>query len=1030
MPTPYAELHCLSNFSFLRGASSARELLERAVVLGYQALAITDECSMAGVVRAHEAAKGLPIKLLIGTEITLSDGLKLVLLACGHAGYSALCRLITRGRRAAAKGSYLLLRADLTALLECDVIALWVPLKLAHTAQLKEQATWVAALFQERGYIALELHRSAWDRHKCELLEALSVSSGLRLVACGDVHMHSRGRRALKDVLTATRLNTTVAAAGQALASNGEMHLRRIDDLMQIYPGHTLERTLEIAAQCHFSLNELNYSYPRELVPAGQTASSHLRALTEAGICRRWPEGISASVSAQIEHELKLIQELRYESYFLTVYDIVHFARSRGILCQGRGSAANSAVCFCLEITAVDPERMSMLFERFISKERNEPPDIDVDFEHDRREEVIQYIYAKYGRHRAALTATVICYRPKSAIRDVGRALGLSLDQLDTLSASLGWWDSHQVLNERLLEKGFDPQAPVIRQLVELSAQLLGAPRHLSQHVGGFVISEHPLSELVPIENAAMPDRTIIQWDKDDLDTLGLLKVDCLALGMLSAIHRCFDLIERFRGVVWSLASIPAEDPETYQMIQAADTVGVFQIESRAQMSMLPRLKPKTFYDLVIEVAIVRPGPIQGKMVHPYLRRRQGLEPVDYPSEDLKRVFERTLGVPIFQEQVMQLAIVAAGFTPGEADQLRRSMAAWKRRGGMDYFQTRIIEGMRERGYREEFAHQVFEQIRGFSSYGFPESHAASFALLVYVSAWLKCHEPVAFAAALINAQPMGFYTPDQIVQDLKRHGGAVLAVDVQHSDWECTLIARAHGSDPALRLGLNLVRGFNASAAARLMRARDQAPWRDVQDLSLRAGLNRQEIMALANADALKSLSGHRFRAAWEVAGIEKLPALLANARVPSTDVKLPAPSETQDLFADYQSLGLTLHRHPLALLRPKLSALKIITAQTAKQLPHKTRARMAGLVTLRQRPGTAGGVNFVTLEDETGLLNVVVWASLAQTQRRALVESRLLLVDGILESADGVQHLIAERLSNLNAMVEGLDARSRDYH
>jgi error-prone DNA polymerase len=829
----YAELHCLSNFSFLRGASSARELCARAAKLGYEALAITDECSLAGIVRAWEAARDAKLKLITGAEFKLLDGTRFVLLVENADGYTALCRLITQGRRAAAKGEYRLERADVEALDRRGLLAIWLgsapsppwgegrgegaatsphagtrktgesPLP-PHPNPLptgERELDWLASLFPQRCWIAVELHRGARDARRLAQLEALSAASGVPLVAAGDVHMHVRGRRALHDAITAIRLRTTVAEAGLALFPNGERHLRACDALARIYPEALLAESVRIAARCTFTLDQLHYQYPHELVPEGLTAAEHLRALTEEGMRWRWPAGTPGPVRAQVEHELVLIAELRYESFFLTVHDIVRYARAQGILCQGRGSAANSAVCFCLGITEVDPARMNMLFERFISKERNEPPDIDVDFEHERREEVIQYVYRKYGRERAALAATVICYRGKSTVRDLGKALGLDLDQVEQLSGCLQWWDGIEDVAGRLAERGFDPEAPVLKKLLVLAGQLTGFPRHLSQHVGGFVISEHSLATLVPVENASMPERTVIQWDKDDLDALGLLKVDCLALGMLSCIRRCFDLIKggcQSPFSRWKRGSDtlnarhhPAEDPETYAMIQKADTVGVFQIESRAQMSMLPRLKPANYYDLVIEVAIVRPGPIQGKMVHPYLRRRNGQEPVDYPSEDLRRVFERTLGVPIFQEQVMQLAIVAAGFTPGEADHLRRSMAAWKRHGGLEHFQRRIMDGMTERGYKPEFAAQVFEQIKGFASYGFPESHSASFALLVYASSWLKRHEPAAFACALLNAQPMGFYSPGQIIQDVRRHGVVVRPPCVLASGWDSNLEPR-----------------------------------------------------------------------------------------------------------------------------------------------------------------------------------------------------------------------------------------------
>ncbi|MGB8076657.1 MAG: error-prone DNA polymerase, partial [Gallionella sp.] len=755
----YAELHCLSNFTFLRGASHPEELVTRARELGYAALAITDECSLAGIVRAHVAAKACGLKLIVGSEIRFAAGPGIVLLATDRNGYGKLSELITKGRRSDIKGRYSLALGDIqNGLPGCLALLLPDPLPTL------EQAQQVAAAFPGRSWLAVELFRASGDKERLNALSELAAAAGLPLVAAGDVHMHVAERRALQDTVSAIRLGVPVSEAGFALHPNGERHLRELADLAHIYDSELLEQTLLVAERCNFSLDELRYEYPEELVPEGATAISHLRKLTEEGLAQRFDEGVPDKVRAMVEHELALIAELGYEPYFLTVHDIVRFARSRNILCQGRGSAANSAVCYALHITEVNPACMEMLFERFISKERNEPPDIDVDFEHERREEVIQYLYAKYGRDRAALAATVITYRPKSAMRDVGKALGFDLEQVDRLSKSMAWWDGRQVLPQRLEQAGFDPRNQKVRLLMQLVNELIGFPRHLSQHVGGFVIARGRLSHLVPIENAAMAERTIIQWDKDDLDALGLLKVDVLALGMLSAIRRALDEVSRLRGRPFAMADVPMEDPVVYDMIGHADTVGVFQIESRAQMSMLPRMRPRCFYDLVIEVAIVRPGPIQGGMVHPYLSRRQGLEPVTFPSEDVKEVLERTLGVPIFQEQVMRLAVVAAGFTPGEADQVRRSMAAWKRKGGLEHFERRLIDGMRERGYKEEFARQIFQQIQGFGEYGFPESHAASFALLVYVSAWLKCHEPAAFACALLNSQPMGFYAPAQIV--------------------------------------------------------------------------------------------------------------------------------------------------------------------------------------------------------------------------------------------------------------------------
>ncbi|HWJ07598.1 MAG TPA: error-prone DNA polymerase, partial [Steroidobacteraceae bacterium] len=853
------------------------------------------------------------------------------------------------------------------------------------------------------------------------------------LVAAGDVHMHARGRRALQDVLTATRLRTTLEQAGFALHPNGERHLRPVARIAELHPPALLAATLEIAARCTFSLDELRYEYPREIVPEDHTPTSWLRALTERGIAERWPQGVPEPTRKAIEHELALIAELQYEAFFLTVHDVVRYARSRDILCQGRGSAANSAVCFCLGITEVDPARMSLLFERFISKERNEPPDIDVDFEHERREEVIQYVYDKYGRHRAALAATVICYRPRSALRDVAKAMGLDPLQVNALARSMQWWDGSRIDAARVREAGLDPESPVLSKVLTLARQLLGFPRHLSQHVGGFVIARDLLEALVPVENAAMADRTVIQWDKDDLDALGLLKVDVLGLGMLTAIRRAFDFVHGFRGQRWTLATVPAEDPVVYEMISHADTIGVFQVESRAQMAMLPRLQPRTYYDLVIEVAIIRPGPIQGGMVHPYLRRRAGLEAETYPSPEVKSVLERTRGVPIFQEQVMQLAIVAAGFTPGEADQLRRAMAAWKRKGGLGPFEERLVRGMRERGYDEEFAHRIFQQILGFGEYGFPESHAASFALLVYVSAWLKRHEPAAFAAALINSQPMGFYAPSQIVQDARRHGVEVRPIDVHASDWDCTLERVVDAADPALRLGLRLVKGLPQAAVERLVGARARCRggrFATVQQLSELARLDRRELGCLAAAGALAGLGGHRHRAAWQVAGLEQPLPVLPEVRIAEGIPLLRTPREGEDIVADYAHTGLTLRRHPIALLREKLAARGMLDSQALRAATNGAHVRTAGLVITRQRPGSAAGVTFVTLEDEHGSINVIVWQDLAERQRQALVGSRLLGVAGQLQLEGEVMHVVAHKLVDLSRLLGGLRAESRDFH
>ena len=1024
MSTPdYAELHCLSDFSFLRGAATAKQLFERAQSCGYAALAITDECSLAGIVRAFEASRDTGVPLIVGSEFTLTDGTKFVLLVEDRVGYQTLCALITQGRQAATKGEYRLTREDFARPLP-GLLALWIPGSEPDAAQ----GRWIRDTFA-RAWLAVELHRDRDDAARLRALLALAEATGLSPMAAGDVHMDIKRRRALHDTLTAIRHRTPIAEAGAFLFRNGERHLRRRDVIAHVYPRALIDETLAIAARCTFRLDELRYEYPRELVPEGETPASWLRKLTEDGIRWRWPRGESEKVRKLIEYELALIGELRYEAYFLTVHDLVRYARSQGILCQGRGSAANSAVCFSLGVTEVDPTHMQLLMERFISRERNEPPDIDIDFEHERREEVIQYIYRKYGRDRAALTANVISYRGRSAARDVAKALGFPQDEVNAISACFDGWVSAAPPSERLMEAGFDPDTPILRRLIHLVFELLDHPRHLSQHVGGFVISDAPLTTLVPTEPAAMEGRTVIEWNKDDLDTLGLLKVDCLALGMLTALRKCFDLLRAHRGRDLTPATIPDEDAATYAMIQKADTVGVFQIESRAQMSMLPRLKPSTFYDLVIEVAIVRPGPIQGDMVHPYLRRRQGLEPVDYPSEDLRGVLGRTLGVPLFQEQVMQIAVTAAGYTPGQADQLRRSMAAWRRNGDMDVHHQRITEGMLARGYLPEFAEQIFQQIRGFASYGFPESHACSFALLTYVSCWLKCHEPAAFTCAVLNAQPMGFYSPSTLLQDVRRRGVEVHDVDVTRSDWDNTLEGGTPGGgQPAIRLGFRQIHGFQEDAGLRIRTAREQRPFASIADLRTRANLDARTSALLAEAGALKPLAGHRHDARWAVAGLEAQRPLFDDS--PSEDaVALPVPTLGENAVADYRSMGLTLGAHPLSLLRARLRRQRCVSSTDLRTRRHGSRLRAAGLVTMRQRPGTAGGAVFVSLEDEGGIINVVVWRDLAEAQRRELLGSRLLAVDGKWERVDGVEHLVASRLHDMTPLLGMLETRSRDF-
>jgi error-prone DNA polymerase len=1029
----YAELHCISNFTFLRGASHPHELIEQADALGYSALALTDECSVAGVVRAHMAAKRRQLKLIIGAEFRLSCGLKLVALAIDRHGYGQLCRLITRGRRAAVKGRYTLSRDDLQALGPEQCFILWLPAPRPQADELR----WLAARFPGRVRIAVELLREGEDGRRLAVLTGIGAECGIGLIASGDVHMHLRGRRRLQDALTAIRLNEPIAQLGKRLYANGERYLRERARLERLYPRELLAATVELAQSCHFSLDELRYEYPHELVPPGETPTSYLRRLAAEGARWRWPDGVPAAEHTALEHELALIEELRYEPYFLTVHDVVAYARRRGILCQGRGSAANSRVCYCLGVTSVDPQRgASLLFERFISRERNEPPDIDIDFEHERREEVLQYVYDKYGRNRAALAATVIMYRPRSALRDLGKVFGLTPEESGRLAKVMQWWDGSATIPERVREAGFDADSPWLRRLLPLAAEITafpGFPRHLSQHVGGFVIAQGLLEELVPIENAAMPERTVVQWDKDDLNDLGLLKVDLLALGMLTALKRAFELVNDYRGTSYTLGELPAEDPRVYDMLCRADTIGVFQIESRAQMAMLPRLKPRCYYDLVIEVAIVRPGPIQGDMVHPYLRRRSGTEPVEYPGEEVRAVLHRTLGVPLFQEQVMQIAIVAAGFSPGEADALRRAMGAWKRTGGLDPFRERLLEGMRAKGYSRDFAQRIYQQMLGFGEYGFPESHSLSFALLVYDSAWLKCHEPAVFTCALLNSQPMGFYAPAQLVRDARAHGVEVRAVDACVSAWDATLERRADG-EPALRLGLRLVKSLSQAGAERLIAARDMLPFASVEDLAVRAALDRGDLEALAAAGALAALSGNRHLAFWEVAGTERPLPLVPAEALPASTLEgrplLTAPTEGQAIAADYASLGLTLGRHPLALLRERLRAAALLPAAELIAAGNGARVRTAGIVLMRQRPATASGVTFLTLEDESGQVNVIVWERVGREQRRALIESRLLEVHGELQHQEGVTHLIAHRLIDRSRLLGELTTRSRDFH
>ncbi|MFT4671545.1 MAG: error-prone DNA polymerase [Pseudohongiellaceae bacterium] len=1114
---PYAELHCISNFTFLRGASFPEELVNRAYKLGYQAIAITDECSLSGIVRAHVAAKDKAIKLIIGSEFILNrnqntqdsagegsgksnergqgkenqsetkkqstqsnaeqdSSCHLVVLACNRKGYGELSHLISCARRETVKGEYKIDRKMLEQNLSIDCIVIWVPNLLQQPEQVACQAVWLQRVFASQLWIGVQLLLRGDDRQKLAQLQALGEQFSIPLCAVGGVYMHHPMRRILQDTITAIRLGRQFDELGFEAQSNGQRHLRNYEHLSKLYPSKLMAQTMHISQRCNFVLDELRYEYPRELVPKEYTAHGWLRELTEEGIRWRWPGGAEPKVRNIIEHELALIKELGYEHYFLTVHDLVDYARSQHILCQGRGSAANSAVCYCLGITEVDPARVEVLFERFISKERNEPPDIDVDFENARREEVIQYIYRKYGRHRAAIAATVITYRSRSAIRDVGKTLGMDDELINRLAKSIYWWGEN--LEEQLSDSNVDYSDPQIKKLIALSKLLMGFPRHLSQHVGGFIISEGPLSHLVPIENASMPGRTVIQWEKGDLESLGLLKIDVLALGMLTAIRKSLDLISDYSQSLLTIQTIPKEDPAVYDMMCRADTVGIFQIESRAQMSMLPRLKPRCYYDLVIQIAIVRPGPIQGDMVHPYLNRRSGKEVVIYPSEAVKETLRRTLGVPIFQEQVMQLSMVAAGFSGGEADQLRRAMAAWKRKGGLEPYHNKLVTGMLERGYELDFAEKLFSQIKGFGDYGFPESHSASFALISYVSSWLKLYHPVAFCCALLNSQPMGFYAPAQLIKDARAHGVVVLAVDINESIYDCSLefdkafIKRGQPDqitlEPKLRIGFCMVKGLSKEGARAVVEAREEAtaeqiaetgvekksgateksiqktkanPYKSIQDLVYRSGINKKDLESLAAADALRALSGDRHRAFWQAAGSDKEGERKKNQTLSfftdqdfadndfGVDVLLPIASESQNISGDYAASGFTLRRHPIALFRSHLEAHHVSTASDLNLLNNEANVKVTGLVTSRQRPMTAAGVTFLTLEDESGFVNVVVWPSLGEKLRPIVRQAMLLGVVGHVQKSEGVIHLIAKDLVDLTHWLGDLEVSSRNF-
>lgn len=1029
----YAELRCVSNFSFLKGASHPQELIERAKQLGYSAIAITDECSVAGVVRAHVEAKACGIKLLVGSQfaVTCDFPFTLVVLACNINGYGNLCQFISQLRRAAKKGTYKLTLDDVKpgALDDCVVVA--CPERHAKPEALLKLGRWMLTHFIGRVWLGLDQLRRVDDAIRLERLREVSAETEIPLVAVGDVTMHVRGRKALMDVMTAVRLRKPLTECGKALDINAERHLRTRGRLARTFPPDLIAETMQVADRCDFSLDEIRYHYPREVVPDGESPGTYLRRLTYEGAGRRWPDGVPASVNEQIERELDLISELGYEHYFLTVIDVVHFAKRENILCQGRGSAANSVVCYCTGVTEVDPARMSTLLERFISRERNEPPDIDIDFEHERRELVLQYLYDKYGRERAALTAVVISYRPKSALKDVGKALGFPLSLLEKLNDNLPWWEE-EVEPQRLAEVGIEVNDLAVQQLIALVQEILDMPRHMSQHPGGMVLSNGPLTRLVPVENASMEARTVIQWDKDDIDAVGLMKVDVLGLGMLTAIRKTLSLVSQTKGYDFVMQDIPAEDPETYDMICRAETIGVFQIESPAQQAMLPRMLPRKFYDLVVEVAIVRPGPIQGGAVHPFLKRRQGFEPVTIPNEALLPALERTLGVPIFQEQVMQIAMIGAGYTGGEADGLRRDMAAWRRKDGLKKHYRKITEGMAARGYDPEFAESVFRQIEGFGEYGFPESHAASFALLVYASAWLKCHHPMEFFAAMVNSMPLGCYSVSELMQDARRNDVVVLPVDVMHSDWECLLEPCPSGT--AVRLGMNIIKGLQLESAEAVCAARRNMPFRNTQDLARRSGLNQQQLTVLASADALASLSGHRRQQVWTASALKAMPPLLKDAPVHEDYLELPPAPEGEEVVFDYDTLRLTLRSHPLKLLRPDFLAMpnrKLLTSAQLQDVPDGREVQIVGIVTARQRPGTAKGVMFISLEDEEGKVRLIVYPAIAEKPhlRPVVLGAHLMAVKGRWQREGGVCNVIAKHVEDWTPMLGGLATKSRDF-
>lgn len=1027
----YAQLFTTTNFTFLTGASYPHEYVNRAAELGYDALTISDECSLAGVVKAFVAAKEVDLKLIVGSRFRLSNGMDLIAIAPSRIAYAELSGFITLARRRAEKGSYEAHFEDLRFRLRSCLI-IWIA-KLNEIIS-DDIATELNNAFKGRLWIGMNHQLHSGEQQDFARWQTLGIEKNIPLVACGEALMHSADRKPLQDIVTSIRHTTPIQEMGTKLELNGEAYLKSFHQLARLYPQELLYETCVIADLCHFSMNELRYQYPRELVPASLSPIEHLRNLVDIGKPQRWPDGVPHWVEGLLEKELALIEELEYEYYFLTVHDIVRFAREQNILCQGRGSAANSVVCYCLFITEIAPGQIGVLFERFISHERDEPPDIDVDFEHQRRDEVIQYIYRKYGRERAAIAAAITTYRTKSSVRDVGKALGMDDSLVNHLTKNIAWWDDKENLKKNVEAQGIKVGGDLLTHFFNLVQAIYGFPRHLSQHSGGFVISETKISDLVPLENASMQDRTVIQWDKEDLESMRLLKVDVLSLGMLTAIRRAIALVGSYDPSIKSMQDIPREDPETYEMLCRQGSTGVFQIESRAQMAMLPRLQPRCFYDLVIEIALVRPGPIQGNMVHPYLKRRAGEEPITFPSEAVKEVLMPTLGVPIFQEQVMKLSMVAAGFTGGEADELRRAITNWGKNSKLLLFEDKFKGGLLANGYTEEFADDLFEQVKGFGGYGFPESHSASFAILAYISSWIKRHHPAAFCCALLNSQPMGFYSPSQLSQDVRRNKIKMYPVDINRSVYENSLELNAQG-EHGIRLGFRSVRSLNKKDAQAIVVVRGDTPFSSIQDVATRTSLSGSALQYLASADAFRDITGDRFTARWQVSALMPHSELLGSNDKDDDELLMDEPTLEENVMNDYASIGLTLRTHPMAILRNESPFNDCKRFADLTQLQDKGFVRIAGIVTGKQRPGTASGVMFMSLEDETGTTNVVIKSGTQEYFRKEILTGKLLIIKGTVEILTErvsvpVVHVLAGHFEDVSARLDNLALKSRDFH